>query len=64
MRTFVTFVNGHQEVGSMTEAIEVAKENQTNYIVEIDETKLPDNVTVEDCIYSAEDEAITRTYNW
>lgn len=64
MKTFVIFTSGHQEVENMAEAIEVAKENQANYIIEIDEEKLPYNVSVEDCIYSEENEAITRTYNW
>ena len=65
MRTFVTFVNGYQEVKNMNEAIEVAKSNDmTNFIVEIDETKLPEDVRVEDCIEAAEDEAITRTTTW
>lgn len=64
MKTFVTFTSGHQEVENMGQAIEVAKKNDANYIVEIDDEKLPDNVSIEDCIYSKENEAITKTYSW
>lgn len=65
MKTYVTFVNGYQEVENMNEAIEIARNNDmTNFIVEIDETKLPKDVRAEDAIYAAEDEAITRTTSW
>jgi hypothetical protein len=71
MKTFVTFVNGFQEVENMPEAIKLAKKKEKEmyegfviFIVEIDETKIPEDVEVEDCIYSAEDESITRTSNW
>ena len=62
MRTFITFVNGYQEVKTMSEARLVANENPlTIDIVEIDEDNLPEDVTVEDCINAAEDECIIRT---
>jgi hypothetical protein len=64
-RTFVVFFIGHAEVDGMGEAIELAKRrDDVNYIVEIDERKLPEDVTVEDAIYAREDGAITRTTSW
>lgn len=61
MRTFVTFVNGYQEVENMQEALSVAAKNPlTIDIVEIDESRLPDDVQVECCINCHEDEAIKR----
>jgi hypothetical protein len=62
MKTFVTFVNGYQEVANMAEAIVVAKENDnTNFIVEVDESKLPEGLKAEECLYAEEDGAIKRT---
>ena len=62
MRTFVNFVNGYQEVENMEEALTVASQNPlTLYIVEIDETKLPEDVQVEHCLNCAEDECIKIT---
>jgi len=65
MKTFVTFVHGYQEVKNLSEAIETAKNNDTtNFIVEIDDTKLPEHINAEDCIYATEDAAIKRTTIW
>lgn len=65
MKTYVTFTNGHMQVENMQEAIEVANERENvNFIVQIDETKLPEDVRVEDCIVAEECEFINRTYNW
>jgi hypothetical protein len=65
MRFFVTFVNGWAEEKNMEEAIQAAKSNDMALeIVVIDETKLPDDVRAEECVYCAEDDAITRICSW
>lgn len=55
MKTYIVYPDGHMQVDNLQEAREISKsDNKVLYIVEIDETKLPEDVKADECIYSEE----------
>lgn len=61
MKTFLTFTSGYQEFDTIKKARSAGVLRPDSIdIVQIDESKLPRSVEVEDCIFACEDRAITR----